>query len=171
MPVTDGPRTRRATYRVADPSLGFSLGVLDRFRSEIDRGLGEAVLPSLVASLDDHLGAPWEEAVRDHLRLLAGRGGLGEDVVAIGPWWSDASEAEVDAVVLAGRSHRPVAVMEATWSREVDARRPAERLRRRAAAIPGVDDPDDLAVVVAARERLTHLPPDVRGLTAQDVYG
>ena len=116
MPVTDGPRTRRATYRVAAP-LGFSLGVLDRFRSEIDRGLGDAVLPSLLASLDDHLGAPWGEAVRDHLRLLA------------------------------------------------------ERLRRRAAAILGVDDPDDLTVVVAARERLTHLPPDVRGLTAHDVYG
>ena len=161
-------------YRVADP-LGFSLGVLDRFRSEIDRGLGEAVLPSLLASLDDHLGAPWEEAVRDHLRLLAGRGELGgrvgEEVVAIGPWWSEASDAEVDAVVLAGRSRRPVAVMEATWAREADARRPAERLRRRAAAIPGVEDPDDLAVVVAARERLTHLPPDVRGLTAHDVYG
>ena len=175
VPVTDGPRTRRATYRVADPFLDFSLGVLDRFRSEIDRGLGEAVLPSLLASLDDHLGAPWEEAVRDHLRLLAGRGELGgdvgEDVVAIGPWWGETSDAEVDAVVLAGRARRPVAVMEATWSREVDARRLAERLRRRAAAIPGVDDPDDLAVVVAARGRLTHLPPDVRGLTAQDVYG
>ena len=52
-------------------------------------GLGDAVLPGLLASLDDHLGAPWEEAVRDHLRLLAGRGELGEDVVAIGPWWSD----------------------------------------------------------------------------------
>ena len=171
VPVTDGSRTRRVTYRVADPFLGFSLGVLDRFRSEIDRGLGEAVLPSLLASLDDHLGAPWEEAVRDHLRLLAGRGEMGEDVVAIGPWWSDASDAEVDAVVLAGRSRRPVAVMEAKWAREVDVRRLAERLRRRAAAIPGVDDPDDLTVVVAARERLTHLPPDVRGLTAQDVYG
>lgn len=140
VPVTDGPRTRRAAYRVADPFLAFSLGVLDHHRSEIDRGLGEAVLPSLLASLDDHLGVPWEEAVRD------------------------------DTVVLAGRERRPVAVMEAKWSREVDPRRLAERLRRRAAAIPGVDDPAALAVVVAGRQHLRNLPEGVRGLTAQDVY-
>lgn len=65
--------------------------------------------------------------------------------MAIGPWWDDAWDAEVDAVVLAGRERRPVAVMEAKWSCEVDARRLVERLR--------------------------NLPDDVRGLTAEDVYG
>ncbi len=169
-PVTEGRRSRKVTYRVADPFLSFSLGVLGRYRSEIERGLGAAILPSLVASLGDHLGGQWEAAVVDHLRLLAGRGDLGEGVVAIGSWWNDASGIEIDAVVLAGRSRRPVLVAEAKWAREVDARRLSERLRRRSAAVPGAD-PEQIALVVAAREHLRDLPADVRGLTAEDVYG
>lgn len=155
VPVTDGPRSRRATYAVADPYLSFAQGVLGRFRSEIERGLGEVILPSLLASLDDHLGAPWETAVRDHLRLLAGRGELGPEVVAVGSWWDDGSE--IDAVVLAGRARRPVLVGEAKWAREVDGRRLSERLRRRAEAVPGVD-PESLGVLVAAREAVRHSP-------------
>lgn len=169
VPVTEGLRSRRATYRVADPFLAFSLGVLERFRAEIERGLGPAIVPSLVASLDDHLGGQWEAAVRDHLRLLAGRGELGAGVVAVGPWWNDAADVEIDAVVLAGRARTPVLVAEAKWAREADARRLSEQLRRRAGAVPGADA-DAIGLVVAAREGLRHLPAGVRGVTAADVY-
>ena len=129
----------------------------------------EEELQELVSSLDDHLGARWEEAVRDHLRLRTGRGELGPDVVALGPWWNEASDVEVDAVVLAGRERRPVLVAEAKWAREMDARRHVERLRRRAAVVPGVD-PDVVGVAVAARGLLRDLPDDVRGISAGDVY-
>lgn len=89
VPVTESARSRRGYYRLADNYLAFYLAVLTRFRVEIDRGLGESILPVLLASLDDHLGMPWEEAFRQHLRRLAAASGLAPDVVAVGPWWSD----------------------------------------------------------------------------------
>jgi len=73
----DPRRTRRRTYRIADNFLAFWLGLLDRFRPEIERGLGESILDVLLASLDDHMGRPWEEAFRDHLRRRAAAGDLG----------------------------------------------------------------------------------------------
>jgi AAA+ ATPase superfamily predicted ATPase len=52
MPVTETARSRRRVYRIADNFLAFYLGVLSRFRAEIERGLGKALLPVLVDSLD-----------------------------------------------------------------------------------------------------------------------
>jgi hypothetical protein len=83
-PVTDPPTSRRRAYRVTDNLLAFYLGVLDRYRSEINQGLGESILPVLLKDLDDHLGAPWEAAVRTHVRCLAVDGVIGDDIVAVG---------------------------------------------------------------------------------------
>ncbi|WP_131792574.1 ATP-binding protein, partial [Candidatus Protofrankia datiscae] len=91
MPVTDTARSRRRVYRIADNFLAFYLGTLSRFRPEIDRGLGEALLPVLLESLDDHFGSPWEEAFREHLRRLAVAGSLGPGIVAVGPYWGAAA--------------------------------------------------------------------------------
>jgi hypothetical protein len=58
------PRTRPVRVRAdkACASAGFYLGVVSRYRDQIDRGLGESILPVLLGSLGDHLGPAWEEA-------------------------------------------------------------------------------------------------------------
>lgn len=166
MPVTENPlRTRRRTYRIADNLLAFWLGLLDRFRPEIERGLGESILGVLEESIDDQLGGPWEEAFRDHLRRLAAVGELGPGVVAVGPYWSAAADpAEIDAVALAGRRREAILLGEAKWARRVDGRRLRAELERKAANIPvlakspgyaicareSVEDPGDALVVTAA---------------------
>jgi hypothetical protein len=115
VPVTEDPRrTRRRIYRIADNFLAFWLDVVDRYRSEIERGLGASVASAIVDALDRYAGPRWEAAVRDHLRRMAQQGALGEQVAAIGPWWRDAPHAvEIDALVLATEHRRPVIVAEA----------------------------------------------------------
>jgi AAA+ ATPase superfamily predicted ATPase len=55
-PVTERPGSRQRRYRIADNFLAFYVGVLSRHRDQIDRGLGESILPVMIDSLDDHLG-------------------------------------------------------------------------------------------------------------------
>jgi len=139
-PVTEDPRrTRRRIYRLADNFLAFWLGVLDRFRPEIERGLGESILPVLMESLDDHMGDPWEEAFRLHLRRLAASGDLGQGIVAIGPFWTAAQDpGEIDAVALAGRSREAVLLGEAKWGKKVDGARIRAELERKSGGLPRV---------------------------------
>lgn len=169
VPVTEDPRrTRRRLYKIADNFLAFWLSVLDRYRVEIDRGLGKTILPVLVQELDDHMGPRWEDAFRSHLRRLAGEGRFAPDVVGIGPFWTAAEDPnEIDAVVLAGRTREAIVVGEAKWASSVDGAAIARDLRRKAAALPRVRD--DLQIAVCARE-------DVRGgadlvVSAEDIFG
>ncbi len=105
-PVGGSTHTKRRSYRVSDPFIAFHLGIVDPYRSEIDRGLGSGVVRVLRAALDDHMGGVFEEAFRQHLRLLAARDELPVEgpIVALGPWWDRAGQHEIDAVALAGRS-------------------------------------------------------------------
>jgi uncharacterized protein len=168
-PVTEDPRrTRRRTYRLADNFLAFWLGVLDRFRPEIERGLGESILPVLMDSLDDHMGDPWEEAFRLHLRRLANEGSLGEGLVAIGPFWTAAADpAEIDAVALAGRSRKAVLLGEAKWRKRVDGDRIRAELERKGAGLPQLADQPRFAV--CAREAVNGGEELLR-LTAEDIF-
>jgi AAA+ ATPase superfamily predicted ATPase len=168
-PVTEDERqTRRRIYRIADNFLAFWLGVLDRYRAEIDGGLGEAIVPALVRELDDFLGSRWEAAFRMHLRRLAVDGALGEEVVAVGPFWTAAADpAEIDAVVLAGRERVAVLAGEAKWARRVDAARIRRQLERKVEALPRVAP--DLRYAVCARERVDNAA-DVLAITAADVF-
>lgn len=168
-PVTErGTRTRRRSYRIADNFLAFWLGLLDRHRSAIGRGLGRQVAPVLVRELDDHMGDRWEAAFRDHLVRLAAAGELGPEIVDIGPWWRDSPPVEIDAVALAGRQREAVLVGEAKWSRRVDARRLLPALERKAEALPA--RADRLRYAICARERVENAE-GVDVITAAEVFG
>src|SRR5215475_10582784 len=168
VPVTETERSRRRIYRIADNFLAFHLGVLNRYRAEIAHGMGESILPVLVASLDDHMGPAWEEAFRDYLRREAAAGRLGEQIVALGPWWRDDGEDQIDALALAGRARVPVLAGEAKWARSVGAASLAARLRQKAASV--VEDPDRLHYVVCARSEVRGRPRGVRAVTAARIF-
>lgn len=168
IPVTETERSRRRIYRVADNFLAFYLGVVERFRAEIDRGLGESILPVLRDCLDDHLGPVWEAAFRDHIRAMAIAGTLAPEVVAVGPFWTDDGVNELDAVVLAGRSRAPVLVGEAKWSRGIAAPRLVADVRRKIEALPG--GRADLELLLCAREEVRDAPTGVRAITADDIF-
>lgn len=168
VPVTDhAAKSRRAIYRLADNFLALWLGVIDQYRSEIDRGLGPSILPVLTASLDDFMGLRFEDAFRQHLRRLAAAGELG-DVVAIGPFWSGGGN-EIDAVALAGRSRAAVLVGESKWGRSVDAPALEADLVRKAAVLPVVRDP--LRLALCARQEVARAGSATLVVTATDIFG
>lgn len=169
VPVTESSqRTRRRIYRIADNFLAFWLGLLDRYRPEVERGLGESILPVLLDSLDDHMGGPWEEAFRDHLRRRAAAGDLGTEIVAIGRFWTSAGDpTEIDAVALAGRGREAVLLGEAKWAKRVDAAPLRAELGRKAAALPRLAG--EPRYTVCARERVDNAG-EALAVTADDIF-
>jgi len=170
VPVTETERSRRVIYRIADNFLGFYLAVLSRFRAEIERGLGDSILTVLTQALDDYLGPRWEEMLRQYVRRLAATGEVGDGIVGVGGWWSDEGDSEIDVVAIAGRSRTPVLVGEAKWARRHDGARLGRDVRAKARHLPGVDDVDQLRVVVCAREQLKNLPAGILGITSHDIF-
>lgn len=106
--------------------------------------------------------------MRDHVRRECAAGRLAPEVVAVGPWWQDDGQHELDIVALAGRSRSPVLIGEATWARAADGVRISRTLRNKAFALTG--RPDDLRYLVAARDHVRGLPDDVIAVTAEDVF-
>lgn len=168
-PVTEDPRrTRRRVYRIADNFLAFWLGLLDRYRPEIERGLGDSILTVLLRSLDAHMGGPWETAFREHLRRLAVLGELGPDIVAIGPFWTAGEDpGEIDAVALGGRGRVAVLLGEAKWRKRADGARIQAELERKAGAVPRLAEKPRFAV--CAREAVDG-GDDLLRITAADVF-
>lgn len=171
LPVTDDPvRNRRRSYRITDNFLAFFLRVLDPYRAEIERGLGNTILPVILEGLDDHLGPRWEEAFRMHLRRIAAAGELGRDIVAVGPFWTTSGDApvEIDAVALAGRSRRAVLAGEAKWARSVEGGRVVRDLERKIGSLPKAAR--DIRYAVAAREVVRGTNTNVLTVTAADIF-
>jgi AAA+ ATPase superfamily predicted ATPase len=171
LPVTeDGTRSRRRIYRIADNYLAFYLGPLSRFRAEIERGLGRSVIPSLVRRLDGHMGAIYEEAFREYLRRLANEGKLGEDIVAVGSWWKDDGQDQIDAVVLAepNLTRVPVLVGECKWAKSVNAARIKNTLVHKAAGL--TKDFDHLRFCMCARDEVQHPDAQTMAVTAADIF-
>lgn len=168
-PITEvSGRTRRRSYRIADNFLAFWLGIVSKYRAEIDRGLGRSILPTLTSDLDDHMGPRWENAFRHHLRRLAAGGEFGKGVVAVGPFWNHGKESvEIDAVVLAGRSRKAILVGEAKWSKTVNGERIRRSLEDKVRHLPTAAD--DLIYAVCAREKVTS-SKDVRTVTARHIF-
>jgi AAA+ ATPase superfamily predicted ATPase len=171
MPVTEqGTRSRRRIYRIADNYLAFYLGPLTRFRAEIERGLGRSIMRPLTAFIDEHMGPVYEEAFREHLRRLANQGHLGEDIVAVGAWWTDDGQQEIDAVVLAqrGLTRVPVVAGESKWASTVSASRIKAGLIRKAASLTA--DANDLRYAVCARDQVEQADQDTLAVTAKDIF-
>lgn len=169
VPITENPaRTRRRIYRIADNFLAFWLGVLDRHRSAISRGLGGQILPVLTQQLNDHMGDRWEDAFRQHLVRLAAQGDLGDDIVDIGRWWQDAPPVEIDAVALSGRKRKVTLLGEAKWARQASGESIRTGLERKGDALPAVSSSPTYAV--CARERVTS-PDRVLAITASEIFG
>jgi hypothetical protein len=118
----------------------------------------------------EHMSPVYEEAFRDYLRRLANEGALGEGIVAIGPWWTDNSQQEIDAVVLAQRelTRVPVLAGESKWAHSVDAVRIKAGLIRKAAAL--TPDVAELSYVVCARDEVEHPDTQTRAVTATDIF-
>ena len=168
VPVTENPaRTRRRVYRIADNFLAFWLGLLDRHRSAISRGLGGQILPVLSRQLDGHMGDRWEAAFRQHLLRMAAAGDLGPEIVDVGRWWQDSPPIEIDAVALAGRSREAVLIGESKWSRRADGPSLRAELERRVAALPKLSP--DPTYAVCARERVED-PDNVLAITAAEIF-
>ncbi len=171
LPVTEQEsRTRRRIYRIADNYLAFYLGPIIRFRAEIERGLGRSIVRPLSAFLDGHMGAVFEESFRDHLRRLASQGDLGEDIVAVGSWWGDGGQDQIDAVVLAqhGLTRVPVLVGESKWTSAVNAGRLTAGLARKAVAL--APDAEGLRYAVCARDTVEHADDSTLTVTARDIF-
>lgn len=169
VPVTTaGSRTRRRSYRIADNFLAFWLGIVESYRAEIERGLGPSILSPLIQRLDDHMGSPWEDAFRSHLRRLASDGALVPDIVRVGTFWSEHPTVEIDAVALAGLREEAVLLGEAKWARRADAGRLVRELERKATALPRLA-PHPL-YAACARERLTGTPRGAMAITAANIF-
>lgn len=170
MPVTDDPRARtgRTMYRIADNYLAFWLSLLERYSGEIDRGLGKSIAKLVVKRLDDHMGPRYEDAFRDHLRRLAAEGVFGEEVSAIGPYWTRGGEQiEIDAVILSGLPETAVAVGECKWASSVDAKPLRSKLLRHAHVLPRVvDEPE---ILICSRDQVANAD-GTRVFTAVDIF-
>ena len=168
VPVTEDPRrTRRRIYRIADNFLAFWLGVIDRYRTDLELGLRPSIIPMLLRRLDDHQGPRWEDAFRAHLRRLAAAGAIGPDVVAVGRYWQD-NVAEFDAVVLSGPERLVTLVGEAKWARRVDGARIRFELESKLALLPR--QAGSVALAVGAREHISGRAHDL-DITAADIFG
>jgi hypothetical protein len=168
----DPDKSRRAIYRIADNFLAFYLGPLRRYRTAIERGRGQTVLPAIERGLDNLMGHPFEEAFRECLWEKAADGSLGiDDVVEIGPWWGNAGRDEIDAVLIAQPelTRLPAAVGEAKWARSVNGGRLRARLTAKAAAL--TPEVDRLRYIVGARSAVD-IPAgsDTIVITAADIF-
>lgn len=116
------------------------------------------------------MGPAYEETFREHLRRLANQGELGEDIVAVGSWWGDDSQQEIDAVVLAqrGLTRVPVLAGEAKWAGSVNAARVKAGLVRKAARL--TREAAGLRYAICARDGVEHADDDTLTATAKDIF-
>ncbi len=174
VPVTTGKDSSKTTYyRIADNFLAFWLQCVEPHKSPIEQGLGSTVGGVIVQAFDDYMGPRFEAAFRDHLRLLASTGQLGEEIVAIGEWWraqgaSSDDPCQLDAVALAGRRRTPVVVGEAKWAKLANGSSELGTMKRKLLESE-LANPDDIALYVCAREGVAR-SHGVTVVTATDIF-
>ncbi len=114
------------------------------------------------------MGPRYEEAFREHLRRMAGDGAFGDEVTAVGPFWTRGrDQIEIDAVVLAGAPESAVVVGECTWSARVSGTALRAQLAERSRALPRLSP--ELRYAVCARDRVDDATGCVP-ITAADIF-
>ena len=139
-------------YWIADPYLRFWLRFIEPALSEIERGLGATVAPSIARDFSDYRGRAIEPLVRDALARLsmAGDATLG-GARAVGAFWTRDNKVEVD-LVGADREAPPAGSVAFVGTIKWRGRAPLTgsdiaALVRSAAGIPGVDAATPLVAV------------------------
>jgi len=127
-------------------------------------------MPALRNELDDHLGAPYEEAFREYLWRQAGTGILGDHVVAIGPWWRSGRQDQIDAVVLAQPEMTPVSGSRRRIQVEQIDHRPRIKAKLVAKAVALTDAVDQLRYVICARSTVAQPDPETTVVIAADIF-
>ncbi|WP_290440714.1 DUF234 domain-containing protein [Gordonia sp. i37] len=169
VPVTEKESsTRRRIYRIVDNFLAFYLRVVESYKTEIERGLGESILPVLIDTLDDFMGDRWEDMVLRHVRRMAAAGTIGPEIVRVGRWWNRTSSVEIDLVALSGRAETVTLCGKVKWRSDISDPGLLRTLRDKAAAL--VDDVDSITYLLAARNRIS-LTDNILAVTPDDVFG
>jgi len=172
-PVTS-PSGKLTYYRIADNFLAFWLTLVEPHRPAIEQGLGESILPVMIASFDDFMGARWEEAVREHIRIEASAGRFAPEIVAVGEFWKTQAgpaddPCQLDVVALVGRSRKVALAGEVKWGAKRSAGALVATMRRKVEQAQ-LDTVDDVQWLVSARDVVTGVPSGVLSVTAHEVF-
>jgi AAA+ ATPase superfamily predicted ATPase len=166
VPAIENPaKTRRASYAIGDPYYRFYFRFIAPQRGAIDRGLGARVVDNIVTELDNYMGLAFEEIARSYARYLIAQGDLPGDTVS--SWWSTDGQHEIDIVGTLAR--RPTLIGSVKWGREPLGDAVLNDLERDAAAMGALNVPRLLVGRSGVRPN-TAARPDVRGLSADDLY-
>lgn len=105
LPITESreSRTYRTRYVLTDNFFRFWFRFIEPNRGTIEFGGGERLADSIVASLPDYLGPPFEAVCRDWVRLALAQGVLAAPAVRVGTWWAANEEVDVVGLDAAGR--------------------------------------------------------------------
>ena len=126
--------SRKALWKLTDNLFRFWYRFVRPRQALVERGLGDAVAPNIVAALPEYMGPVFEGICRDWLWRQLASGGINFDITDIGRWWgndpSAREEAEIDVVALNGSE--TVLVGECKWKNEPTGAAQLEKLDRRA---------------------------------------
>lgn len=113
VPVGAAATTHTCEYQLTDTYLAYWFRVLYPIVAEVDAGRGAAALRRSRQLWARHVATVFQDVARNHVRRLAERGEVPDDLV-VGRWWSLNRDQEVE--VLALRDGRALLLGEAQWS-------------------------------------------------------
>ena len=150
-PLSTRP-SRETRYYVADPHLRFWIAFLGPYLAEIERGRGDLTMARIRASWSSWRGRAIEPIVRESLFRLR-VGGLPDDSVVVGGYWTRKNDPEID-IVAADRgpvAKRITAVGSIKWlERKAFDTRDLSRLVVHRSQLPGADESTPLIAVARA---------------------
>ena len=145
-------KKKQARYVMADPFFAFYYRFVFSDRPRLELGRVDAVLETICANLDGHVGRLYEDVVRQTLILSNGKiiDGVAIDFEQIGRWWNKQGE-ELDIVALGPKE---ILVGEVKWSKAPAGPELLREVQRKAALVEKTYG-KPLRPVLAARGGLT----------------